>query len=226
MAQVKTILSAGVLVVASAFITSQVMSGPEKTMDKGAPQTSDKSHGQMGSPEEQEMMKKWMEFSTPSATHEKLKQLEGKWDLKVTSWMTEGAPPTTSTATSHAKLAMGGRYLIERVEGEGMDWGDGNKMPFEGMAVCGYNNGTKEMFSFWIDNMGTGYMLDTGKMSADGKTIDSGGSMYCPMREKMCESKSKVTVVDANTRKMEMWAPDMATEKMYKCMEIVYTRAK
>ena len=34
-------------------------------------------------------------------------------------------------------------------------------------TIMGYNNGTKEYFSFWVDNMGTGYMIENGTMNAE-----------------------------------------------------------
>lgn len=226
MLSTKTVLSAAALIAGTAFITAQVMSGPDtgrqttKTIDRAT-----QPAGMTSSPEMEEMMKQWERFSTPGEHHDKLKAIEGRWNLKVTHWMAEGAPPQTSTATANARMVMGGRYLIEDVKGEGMDFGDGQKLAFEGMAIVGFNNATKEYFSFWIDNMGTGHMLEHGAGDIS-KRLETSGEHFCPMRGKDTEMRSVITRVDNNTRKLEMWAPDMATNKTFKTMEIVYTRAR
>ena len=152
MFSLKNVLVTAALVAGTAVITAQVVSGPEKTLDKGVQQMKDGAHDamqdMMGSPEMQEMMKKWGEFATPGANHPQLKQWEGKWNLRISHRMGEHAPEMVSTATANSRLAMGGRYLVEKVEGEGMDMGDGHKSPFEGMAVMGFNNGTPSEVTF------------------------------------------------------------------------------
>ncbi len=225
MLSTKTVLSAAALIAGTAFITAQVMSGPETTRQTTKSIEKAAQPAMQGSPGMEEMMQKWEAFSTPGPQHAAMKANEGKWNMKITHWMAEGAPPQTSTATANARMAMGGRYLIEDVKGEGMDFGDGQKHNFEGMAVMGFNNATKEFFSFWIDNMGTGHMLENGTGDAS-KRIETSGEMFCPMRGKDCQTRSVSTMIDANTRKLEMWAPDMVTNKMFKTMEIMYTRAK
>jgi len=222
MVSVKAILCGAALVGASVFITAQVVTAEPaksgKEMMKDAKQAAPEIPG-MDSAAMAEMEAKMKAFSEPSAAHTSLKTWEGKWDMEVTYWMGEGAPGQTSPATAECKAIFGDRYIVEKVKGNMMG------QPFEGMCIMGYNNGTKEHFSFWIDNMGTGYMIDNGTMNAEGNMLASKGDMYCALREKNCDTATKVTIIDNNTRKFEMFAPDMMTNNMYKCMEIKYTRA-
>lgn len=223
MVSVKALLCGAALVGASVFITAQVVTAePAKTakdMMKDAKQSAPAVPG-MDSAQMEQMMAKMGAFATPGAEHKNLQTWEGKWNMEVTHWMGEGAPAEKSPATAECKSIFDGRYILEKVKGNMMG------QPFEGMCIMGYNNGTKEHFSFWIDNMGTGYMIDTGTMNEKGDMLASKGDMYCPLREKNCSTASKVTIIDNNTRKFEMFAPDMVTNKMYKCMEINYTRAQ
>lgn len=224
MVSMKALLSGAVLVGASVFITAQVVTAePAKSardLTKDAKQAvKDAVPTMENSAEMAEMMQKMAAYGTPGAEHKNLATWEGKWNLKVTHWMAENAPPMESPATAECKTIFGGRYVQEKVSGNMMG------QPFEGMALMGYNNGTKEYFSFWIDNMSTGYMVENGTMNAEGNMLASKGDMYCPIREKNCSSASKISIIDNNTRKMEMFAPDMKTNNMYKCMEIIYTRA-
>lgn len=223
MVSVKALLCGAALVGASVFITAQVVTAePAKTakdMMKDAKQSAPAVPG-MDSAEMEQMMAKMAEFGTPGAEHKNLQTWEGKWNMKVSHWMSEGAPAMESPATAECKAIYGGRYIVEKVKGDMMG------EPFEGMAIMGYNNGTKEYFSFWVDNMGTGYMLENGTMNAEKNMLASKGESYCPIREKSCAMASKISIIDNNTRKMEMFAPDMKTNNMYKCMEITYTRAQ
>jgi hypothetical protein len=174
--------------------------------------------------EDPEVMKRWMEFATPGEHHKHLEQWAGEWDLKVMMYMAPGAPPVESKATASSKVIMGGRYLIEKVQGT-IDMGDGNPTPFEGMSTMGYDNYKKQYFSTWIDTMGTGMMEEWGTCDPTGKVLTSQGKTYDPMIGAERASKSICTVVDATTRRLEMFSPG-PDGKMFKNMEITYTRKK
>ena len=51
-------------------------------------------------PEQEAIMKKWMEFMTPGAEHELLKYKEGRWKMQVEMWVSPDAEPTVSEGTS------------------------------------------------------------------------------------------------------------------------------
>ncbi len=122
-------------------------------------------YGEM-SPEQQEMMKAWMEYGTPGEHHEMLANRVGQWTLEGKMWETSDAEPQPFTGTSTIKSVMGGRFFLEKIEGPGM-----MGMPFEGRSVFGYDNLTKTYFTFWFDNSGTGVHRYEGTSSGDGKTI-------------------------------------------------------
>ncbi len=171
------------------------------------------------SPEDQAMMQKWMEFATPGEPHQNLARVTGKWTAVTKWWMKPGDPPTESNATSEAEMIMGGRYLVERVQGTMMG------QPFSGMSITGYDNLNREYRNLWIDNMGTGFMLSTGKLAEDGKSVEMTGTTPDPMTGK-----------DATYREVEAWPdPDTRVFTMYgagpdgaemKTMEITYKRVK
>lgn len=178
----------------------------------------------MGGGEDPEMMKRWMDFATPGEHHKHLEQWAGEWNGKVVMYMAPGEPPIENKMTASTKVVMGGRYVIEKVQGT-LDMGDGNPSPFEGMSTMGYDNHKKQYFSTWIDNMGTGIMEEWGTCDGSGKVLTSEGKTYDPMIGSERASKSIATVVDADTRKLEMFAPG-PDGKMFKNMEITYTRKK
>jgi Protein of unknown function (DUF1579) len=164
------------------------------------------------------MMEAMMKAGTPGEAQKRLDGMVGTWDTKITMWMVPGADPMVSTGTATNQWTMGGRYLEERFKG---DFGG---MPFEGLGYTGYDNVKKQYWGSWMDNMSTGMMTSTGT-SSDGKSWDFTATMADPMTGKDSTVKEKVTVTDADHHTMEMWGagPD---GKMYKSMEINYTRKK
>ena len=171
------------------------------------------------SPEEAEMMAKWMEFMTPGEPHELIAGKAGKWNLVVTMWMTPDAPPSESTATSKHEMIMGGRYLLDQTRGDFMG------QTFEGMGLTGYDNMKKKFFGMWIDNMGTGLMTSEGTYDKAKNAITYTGESPDVMSGGYKPMKTIETFVDDDHWTMEMHStgPD---GKMFKGMEIKYTRVK
>lgn len=166
--------------------------------------------------QDQEAMKRWMEYSTPSEPHQQMAKAAGDWTFTSKMWMDPSQEPMTSTGTAKFETIYGGRYLQSKVSGSMMG------MPFEGTSVTGYNNATKKYFNTWIDNMGTGIMFTEGTMDASGKIVLT-GSMFDPMSGKNCTMKETWKVDGDNKMTMEMYSTlEGGTEK--KDMEIVYTR--
>ena len=180
-------------------------------------------HEQHGQPpmsaKDKAMMEAWQKSMTPGAQHKQLDGLVGTWDTKVTSWMSPGAPPLESTGVSENRWILGGRWIEQRFTGSFMN------MPFEGIGYTGYDNLKKQFVGTWMDNMSTGAMVSTGSANKDGKTMDFKSEMIDPMSGKKMAVKEKITVVDADNHTMEMWNPG-PNGKMYKSMEIKYTRKK
>ena len=170
------------------------------------------------SPEEKAMMDAWMKYMTPSEGHKMLDGMAGNWDTKVSSWMAPGAPPMTSTGMSENSWILGGRYMQEKASGSFMG------QQFSGIGITGYDNAKKMYVGSWIDNMGTGIMTSSGS-TTDGKVWTFKGSSTDPMSGKDMPSEMKVTVTDKDHHTMEMWGP-APDGKMFKMMEITYTRKK
>lgn len=171
------------------------------------------------SAQEKAAMEAMMKAMTPGPAHKLLDAMVGTWDTKVTMWMAPGAPPTVSSGTAEAKWVLGGRYLQEEFKGEFMG------MPFHGMGYSGYDNVKKEYWGTWIDDMSTGVMKMTGATADGGKTWKYTGTNADPMTGKDMLAEERVAVADADHHTMEMHGPG-PDGKMFKMMEITYTRKK
>lgn len=169
--------------------------------------------------DEEAMMKAWMMYMTPGDAHKMLAADNGTWKQESTMWMGPDAPPQKSSMTATNQMIMGGRYQ------ESVSKGTVNGMPFEGRSVVGYNNASKTFQSTWIDNMGTGVMyMESSPWDGKSKVIEFKGSMMDPMTGKETKVRELFTMVDDNTRKMEMF--DSHDGKEFKSMEIMMTREK
>lgn len=165
-------------------------------------------------------MKNWMNYMTPGKEHKMMASWDGTWTGDITMWMAPGAPPTKSTGTSVNKMVLDGRYQQSTTTGsfEGM--------PFNGMSTVAFDNAKKVFISTWIDNMGTGMMIGEGPWDEATKSITIKGKMIDPSTGKECEFREVLKIIDNDHQVMEMYAPDPATGKEFKTMEIKYTRKK
>jgi hypothetical protein len=171
-------------------------------------------------PKRQEMMKKWMEYSTPKESHKALEPLVGSWKFTSKMWESAKAKPEESTGTSSMKMVLGGRFLHQEVKGQAMG------QPFEGLGYVGYNNLEKRYETVWLDSMGTGMMRGTGSFDAKTKTLKDSGEYTCPFSaDKTRDYKSEWKILDKNSLHYTMWGPDIDTGKEFKQMEIVYKRS-
>ncbi len=132
-------------------------------------------------------------------------------------WEYPGAEPSPFEGKAQAKMIMGGRYLVEKVEGPLMD------MPFKGMGIFGYDNMTGSYSGAWVDNMGTGVLRYEAAPSDDG-TINWFGQQPDVMTGKYVTVRSTDEMPDADHKVHRAYAtgPD---GKEFLMMEIRYTRA-
>lgn len=163
-----------------------------------------------------EMMKIWMEYMTPSDVHKHFQKLEGTWTTDIKFWMAPGTEPTSSTGEAVGEMILGGRYLKFTHTGNYMN------MPMEGMSLESYDNSKKELTSIWIDNMGTGMMVLKGAISDDFKTLEYSGTIFDPISKSDMKVRQVSKMLDDNKMQMEMFMTYMDQE--FKNMEIIFTR--
>ena len=177
----------------------------------------DTKHG-AGSQAMEEMFK----LGQPGPEHAHMAQFAGKWTMNAKMWMEPGAPPMETTGDCTWEMAMDGRYMIEKLDGESMMEG----MPaFKGMNVCGYDNISKKYFFAWIDNASTGLFTGWGTSKDGGKTVEYLGE--CPDCMTGTIKQVKSIVRHVNNDRIEFEMHDKTSEGTWnKTFEAVYTRAK
>lgn len=165
-------------------------------------------------------MKAMMEAGMPGEPHKMLAKSNGTWDVEMTNWMADGAPPTTSKGKATNTMVLGGRYQQSKFTS---DFGG---MPFEGIGTTAYDNTEKKYVSTWMDNMSTAVMYSSGTWDDASKSMTLTGSMKSPANGLDCKMREVFKIIDDNHQVMEMYGPDMKTGKEYKMMELKYTRKK
>jgi len=166
--------------------------------------------------QDNEAMKKWMDYSTPGDMQALLAKSEGNWDIQISMWMAPGQEPMKATATSDVKMVLGGRY--EQIDNKGSF----NGMPYEGMGMIGYDNAKKLFQSSWIDNMGTGVTPMEGNYDAATKTLTLSGKMYEPMSGKDIDMRQTITFVDDTHETIDMYHDENGSS--FKVMEMMLTK--
>jgi hypothetical protein len=151
-------------------------------------------------------------FAKPGPEHEKLKELEGKWDAVMEM------AGQKSNATATYKSICGGMWIQSDFEG------DLGGMKFQGHGLDGYNQTKKKYVSVWFDSMSSAPLQFEGDYDPKTKLLVMTGESTTPdgRREKFkntTETKDK----DHFTFKMYMIQPD-GTEQL--AFTIEYTRRK
>ncbi|MEO6176010.1 MAG: DUF1579 domain-containing protein [Flavobacterium circumlabens] len=158
-------------------------------------------------------MKAWIAYATPGSPHKMMADETGTWNCDMTFWAEANAKPEKASSTAIIKMILGGRYQESSYSGTMMG------QPFEGKSTLAYNNASKEFTTTFIDNMGTGILVATGKYDEKSKSTEFKGEMVNPLNGKKTPYREIYTIVDATTRKMEMF--DVKNGAEYKSMEII-----
>lgn len=166
------------------------------------------------------MMQAWKDFATPNENHKRLAALVGSWKTHTKWWVKPGGAPAESDGTADIKSVLGGRYIEQLHEGKMMG------QPFSGIGYTGFDNIKQRYITTWMDNMGTSILYVTGKADPSGQVIKSQGTVDDPLTKKPQKYQDAVTLNGPDKFTYEAWGPEPGGAKMFRMMEIVYTRAK
>lgn len=192
------------------------------TGDKAEPAknvSNEETKDNKGMPGQDEMMKAWMEYATPSEMHKWMEEMNGTWEGTVLTWMDPSALPSKAKATNIQTSVLGGRYVVGNFTSDMMG------QPFEGMSTMGYDNGRKVFVSTWIDNMGTGMVKMEGKFNAETKTLYLSGKQTDPISHKETDIREEMRMIDGDNYQMTMYGAGLDGKEM-KFMEGTFTRKK
>jgi hypothetical protein len=165
------------------------------------------------------MMEAYTKHATPGPAHKKLDPLAGRWTYTAKFWMAPDQPPMEMKGTAERKWIMGGRFLQDDVNNEGV------AMPFQGLGLTGYDNHLKKYVGTWVDSMTTSIMHSVGEVDASGKVFTMRHEDFDPMFNQTIKSRdvTRITGPDSHTIEFYRTMPD---GKETKAGEIHFTRKK
>ena len=171
-----------------------------------------------------EMQKAYEEAGKVGEHHEHLAMLEGDWTVATSHRPAPKAPESTSVGSLTNKLIMGGRYLLQDYAGE-FEMGPGIVVQFQGKGLLGYDNVERRHKSFWIDNFGTGFLLQDGVCDEDGRLITMMGSYNDPTTPDPKTMRTVYRIENKDRFIMEMYMPDPEGNE-FLSMTLVHVRKK
>jgi len=163
------------------------------------------------------MMEAWQKAMSPGEPHAHLAKAAGTWAMTIKSWM--GGPdaePTVSEGTSENTMILGGRVLEQSVTSSMMG------MPYEGIAMSGYDNTTGKYWSSWVDSMSTGTYVGHGSRDEASGAITLYGEYEDPMGVGTVKVRSVMHEEGDDKSVFEWFETRDGRETM--TMEITYTR--
>ncbi len=104
------------------------------------------------------------DYAKPTAHHDVLDNLWGKWHYAVTIESDDGEPQTI-TMDADYRWTFGGRFLLGSFDG----YVNGDL--FQAREILGYDSFRGEYRSIWVDNNTTAFTLATGQYDARKRTL-------------------------------------------------------
>jgi hypothetical protein len=126
-----------------------------------------------------------IEMARPGPEHQILQQMAGSWDLDVTFSM--GPEPVTMTGAMESSLALGGRFLVQKVHGTG-------DAPMESLTILGFDRRHGVFTMYGCDTAGTYCVSARGPWNASTRTIEMYGEDVDPIAEMTQRYDVRVTV--------------------------------
>jgi len=102
----------------------------------------------------------------PGPEHKMLASFAGSWSVKAKAYSNPKQPPEESSGTLTRKVVLDGLFLQEELKAH-------SKAGFtlSGLGLVGYDVFRKQFVSSWVDNLGTGIMVNYGTYDAKSRTI-------------------------------------------------------
>lgn len=165
-------------------------------------------------------MKAWQDFATPGEHHKLLGRYVGSWKTHTRMWFKPDAPAQESDGRAEIRWALGNRYIEQRQEGQMLG------RPFSGIGYTGFDNVKQKYVTIWMDTAGTSILYELGSVDPSGRVIKSRGTVDDPVTKKPQRYQDAVTFRSPDSFSYEAWGPEPGGVKMFRMMEIVYTRQK
>ncbi|MCK4660971.1 MAG: DUF1579 domain-containing protein [Phycisphaerae bacterium] len=200
----------GAMVLAADAVVSQGKDAPGKPK----PSKADKPQAK---PDSEALVDMWVRHAMPGEHHKLLRKMAGSWDMAIKYRMTAGDAAVESKGVAERKWILGNRFLLEEFDGGNL------ALPFQGLAIYGYDAFEQKYTSVWVDTTSTSITTNLGTCRDDCKVITFVGQHGDPWTGIKKRSRGVTRLIDENQHVLELYEPG-SDGKEFKVLEIVYTR--
>lgn len=151
----------------------------------------------------------------PTAEHQRITAMAGKWNVQCTFYMDPSAPPMECAAVEEFE-AVGPFWVVSKYQADFMG------SPFVGRSTLGYDIHRKCWVSTWVDCMSPVMFSFTGQQKGD--VLEMTGEAYSCMTQQMARHRTTNKSVGKNEWVLEMFQ-SMPDGKEVKTMRCHYRRA-
>lgn len=168
-----------------------------------------------------EMRRLMMESAQPGPEHELLARYVGAFEQDVTVWPAQGAQPVKFKGQAQTRMILGGRYLEQTGTSKFMG------METESLSLVGFDRRHQEFTIIGLDTVGTYWVSGQGPYDPETKTATMRGTDEDPIGGVTQDFDFRLTFVDDDTLRTEIWFRDAAHSKdgkPFKMVEVVSRR--
>jgi len=168
-------------------------------------------------PDTETLIANMVQYAMPAPQHRLLDRMAGKWKTSVKYQMTADAPVVESEGSCERKWILGNRFLQEEFDGGDL------ALPFQALAIYGYDRFEKKYTSAWVDSLTTAITTYLGTCKDPCDVITFLGQHGDPWTGKKRPSRGVTTFVTDKKHTVELFESGH-DGKEYKILEITYTR--
>jgi hypothetical protein len=159
----------------------------------------------------------WVRHAMPGQEHKLLERMAGSWSLAVKYRMNADAPVVESEGTCQRKWILGNRFLLEEFDGGSL------AVPFQGLAIYGYDAFEQKYTSAWVDTTNTAITTSLGTCRDSCETVAFTGRHGDPWTGVKRDSRGVTRFVDQARHVLELYETG-SDGREFRILEITYTR--
>lgn len=158
-------------------------------------------------------------YAMPNEHHKLINPMAGHWTTVTRYWMQPGTEPAEANGTSTRKWILGGRFLLEELDGGDL------ALPFQGLALYGYDAFERQYTSAWVDSMSTAILSNLGTYDKTNDLVRFTGYYKDPWSGQKLKNRGLLRFQGPDRQVLELHVT-RPNGREFKMLEITYTRAK
>lgn len=153
----------------------------------------------------------------PTPQHKLLNPMAGRWVASIRYRMGPEAEVVETTCAAERKWVLGGRFLMEEMEGGNL------VLPFRGLGLFGYDVFEQKHTSAWMDTMNTAVLFNLGTYDKTNDLVNFAGEYKDPWTGTKKKERGLLRFLGQDKHILEIHVAEPEGRE-FKMIEITYTR--